>query len=95
LAQPGQVGGGTEAGPSDVDDLLDLIGQIAVLFQVLVLIIAVIMLVYAGFLWMTAGGEEDKLSTARKVFIWALIGIAVALFAFIAQNFVEDFINRT
>lgn len=94
FAQPSEVAGGEEAGPGTVDDLLDLIGQIAVYFQTIVLIIAVIMLVAAGFTWMTAGGDEEKLTKARKMFIWGLVGIAIALFAFIAQSFIEDLINR-
>ncbi len=43
--------------------------------------IAVICLIWAGFLFMTAQGEVSKIETAKKMFFWVLIGMAVVLFA--------------
>jgi hypothetical protein len=40
------------------------------------------LMVYAGFLWMTAHGEEDQITKARNTIIGALIGIMIAVGAY-------------
>ena len=76
---PGTVETSGVDSPSDV---VDLIEAIAGWFQVIVLAIAVFMIIYAGFIWMTAAGEEDKLTRARQTLIYALVGIAVVVVAY-------------
>jgi len=44
--------------------------------------IAVIMIIVAGILFMTAGGDPEKIATARTSIIWAIIGIVVAILAY-------------
>jgi len=57
------------------------------------LAVAVIMLIYAGFTYITSGGNETKLQTASKILIFALIGVAIALLAkglpILVQNLLE------
>jgi len=48
-------------------------------------------LIYGGFLWMTAGGEKDKIDKARKTIINAIIGVAIVLSSWAIASFV---INR-
>jgi len=36
--------------------------------------IALALIVYAGFLWMTAGGNESKIEKARGIMVWTLLG---------------------
>lgn len=40
--------------------------------------IALTLVVYAGFLWMTASGNENKIAQAKTIMIWTLLG-AVAI----------------
>ncbi len=80
----------TTAGPTSITKVDDLIDDIATWFQLIVFAIAVVMIIYAGFTWMTAGGDEDKTKTARSTLVWALVGIAVALFAGLALDFVKS-----
>lgn len=40
---------------------------------------AVIAIIWSGILFMTAGGKEDRVTQARKTFLWAIIGLAVVL----------------
>ena len=54
-------------------------------------IIAVSLILYAGFVYMTAGGNEDRVLKARKILINAVIGLAIVLSAFAITRFV---INR-
>ncbi|MCR4322939.1 MAG: hypothetical protein NUV61_02530 [Candidatus Azambacteria bacterium] len=45
-------------------------------------LVAVVMGLYSGFLFITARGEPAQLKTARATLLWAVIGIAVAVLAF-------------
>lgn len=49
----------------------------------------VIMIIWAGFLFVTAAGDPAKITTAKKAAIWAVVGIAVGLLAFSAYTFVK------
>jgi len=44
-------------------------------------IIAIGLVIYAGFLWMTSGGSEEKILTAKKILINASVGIIIILSA--------------
>lgn len=51
-------------------------------------ILAVIIVVYAGFKWMLSGGSEDKIGEAKKMLIAGVIGLIIILAAYIVVNFV-------
>lgn len=51
-------------------------------------IIAVCLLLYAGFLWMTARGNEEKIDKAKKILINATIGLTIILAAFGIVSFI-------
>jgi hypothetical protein len=50
------------------------------LFTIL-LVMAVLMIIYAAFLYLTSGGDEEKTSKAHKTIIYAVVAIAVAFLA--------------
>jgi hypothetical protein len=51
-------------------------------------IIAVVIILYGGFLWMTAGGKEDQISKAKDVLRNGVIGLAIILSAFSITQFI-------
>ena len=51
-------------------------------------IAAVIIILYGGFLWMTSGGDPNKIDKAKKTLISAVIGLIIILSAFIIASFV-------
>lgn len=51
-------------------------------------IIAVVMILYAGFMWMTAGGNEDKVASSKKMISAAVVGLIIILLAWAIVNFV-------
>ena len=51
-------------------------------------IIAVIIMLYGGFIWMTAAGNEDKVDQAKKLIAAGIIGLVIILSAFLIVNFV-------
>ena len=51
-------------------------------------IIAVVIILIGGFRWMTAGGNEDKIASAKKTITAGAIGLIVILAAFAIVTFV-------
>ncbi len=47
----------------------------------ILLAVAVLAIIYAGFLFITAGGVSEKVTTARTTLLYAIVGIVVALLA--------------
>ncbi|QQS59079.1 hypothetical protein IPN35_05850 [Candidatus Peregrinibacteria bacterium] len=53
-------------------------------------LIAVIFVIFAGFLMLTAGGDEDQVGRGKTILIWAAIGIIVVLLSWALVKFVAD-----
>ncbi len=51
-------------------------------------LIAVIIVLYGGFQWMTAAGNEEKVSSARATLTAGLIGLVIILAAYALTQFV-------
>ncbi|MDP2709311.1 MAG: Ig-like domain-containing protein [bacterium] len=51
-------------------------------------IIAVSLIIYAGWLWMTSEGNEEKVTQAKKILINAVIGLIIILSSFAIASFV-------
>ena len=55
--------------------------------------IAAIMIVWAGFLYVTSAGNEKKIQSAQRALIWAIVGLAVVVIAQSVPGMVQDFLN--
>ncbi len=53
-------------------------------------IIAVLIILFAGFLWMTAAGNEDKITQAKGMMSAGVIGLIIILAAFGIATFVMN-----
>ncbi len=53
-------------------------------------IIVVVIILYAGFLWMTAGGNTDQVGKAKSLLINGAIGLLIAISAYAITDFVLD-----
>lgn len=62
--------------------VLGTIVKIGNLMGQFLMAISVIVILYAGFQYMTAGGNEEKVSDATKTLTYAIVGIVVGLLAF-------------
>jgi len=59
-------------------------------------IIAVVLILIAGFLWMTAAGSEEKIATAKKLMSAGVIGLVIVLAAFgIARFVISSMLSAT
>jgi len=77
-------------GDRNLKEIIVNIVQIALGF---VGLIAVIIILYAGFVWMTAGGAADKVDRAKKILIRATIGLVIVLSAYAIATFVFNAIG--
>lgn len=53
-------------------------------------LIAVIMIIIGGFQWMTAAGNEDKVSKAKNIIQTAVIGLIIIIMAWAITIFVIE-----
>lgn len=51
-------------------------------------LLALIIIIYAGVLWITSAGVPDKIKKARGLLIWAFIGLAVLMSAWTLISYV-------
>jgi hypothetical protein len=57
--------------------------------------IAAIMFAYAGFTYVTNGGNESKIKQAHDIFLYVFWGLIIALAAWLMVNFVLTFLLGT
>ena len=55
-------------------------------------VIFIILIVLAGYQWMTAGGNEDKVSKATDRIKTAIIGLVVTLSAYLIWSFIANYL---
>jgi len=56
-------------------------------------VIAIIMLVAAGIMYLTSAGSEDRINTAKDMTKWAIIGITIALASLVIVRQIASFFS--
>ncbi len=69
-------------------DLPEVVTNIINIVLGFLALIAVIIVLIGGFEWMTAGGNEDKVKTAKKRLEYGLIGLVIIFLAYAIVKFV-------
>lgn len=91
LIVPAAVFGQTVENPLGTGSTFEtIVERFTKLAQVLVTPLSVLMILISGFLYMTAGGSPERLKTAHKMLIWAIIGIALVLLATTADQIIKS-----
>jgi hypothetical protein len=83
------------AGVDTGQDLPQIIGRIINVVLGFIGILLLVYILYAGFLWMTAGGNEDKVKEAKTMIKNAIIGLVIVIAAFAISNFVLNSIIQS
>lgn len=55
--------------------------------------LAILMVIIAGFMFATAGGNEKKVTKAKRNLIWTLIGIAIVLASQMVAVYIQDLLT--
>ena len=82
---PGQIA--TELGQQQ-QDLRITIARIIRTAMSLLGIIAVLIILYGGFKWMTSGGSDEAVGDAKKIITAGVIGLIIILTAYAIASFV-------
>lgn len=80
----GQELGLSAAEPKDI-----VVNILRLVLQYLPLV-AVVMIILGGLRWMTAGGDEEKVSKAKHTLSAAVVGMVIVLLAWAIVNFLVD-----
>ncbi|MBU1164515.1 hypothetical protein KKA15_03065 [Patescibacteria group bacterium] len=59
-------------------------------------ILAILIILWGGFVWLTAGGDESKVESAKKIITGGVVGLVIILSALAITNFVvAQILNAT
>src|SRR3990167_9527820 len=79
--------------PLSADSLFCFLKDVLDVFLTVGIIIAVLFMVYAGFLFVTAQGNTAQLTTAKKAFLGAVIGTAIIMGVWVIAKAIVGTVN--
>ena len=79
--------------PLDSDTFAELVENVAKIVAQIGFPIAALAIIYSGFLFVTAQGNEKQLQDAKRTFLWTIIGTAILLGAWAIAIAVQTFIT--
>jgi len=85
--QVGEQDACSETGEAQ-DRVNDIIATVINIFSVIVGVVAVIMIIFGGFRYITSGGDSGNISSAKQTIIFAIVGLVVVALAQIIVRFV-------
>ena len=81
----------TAAGDLQTDQgVPEIVGNIINAALSLIGVLLLVYLIYAGFLWMTAGGDTEKVKKATAMIRNSIVGILIITLSFVLANAVLD-----
>ena len=66
----------------------NLIRDIVNILSIIVGIVAVIMIIYGGFRYVTSSGDSGNITTAKNIIVYSIIGLIIAALAQVIVKFV-------
>jgi hypothetical protein len=93
--QAGRTGVETayNAGTGSATDLRVFVANVVKVFLSLLGLIFLIIIIWGGYQWMTAGGNEDNVKTAKSRIKNGIIGFIIILASYAIVDFVVTIIN--
>ena len=93
VGQVANIPGVDRVGPSTVGGIVDIIRQVVRWVYIIFFIIAVLLIIFAAFTYLTAGGDPEKVGEAKNRLIYATVAIAVAFLAVGFESIVRNFLT--
>lgn len=85
--EPGELPSAAETGLRG-GNLLDFVADMIRVVLGILGILLLVLIIYGGFLYATAGGDETKVAGARNTIVYAIIGIVIIAAAWVLSDFV-------
>lgn len=77
-----------ETGISNTTTPIDTTITLITTLLTLLGIVTVVLIIYSGFRWMTAAGNEEQITEAKGILKAAVIGAAIILFSYTIAQFI-------
>ena len=75
----------------DIEEALpEAVGRVIYVILGFVSVILLVIIIFSGFLWLTAGGNTDQVEKAKKYLRNGVIGFVLVLAAFVITSFVVN-----
>ncbi len=71
-------------------DLPEFVGRLIKWAIGIVGVMLIAFLIYGGFSYATSAGNEEKLGTAKKIIVYAIIGVVIIGLAYVLTGYVID-----
>lgn len=84
----------SQAGFNENEDLGTISGRAINVALSMVGLIFLVLMVYSGFLWMTARGEEDQVNKAKSIIKGTIVGLVLVLSAYAITFLVTNALNQ-
>ncbi len=55
--------------------------------------LALVFFIYGGIIWMTAGADPKKLSTAKSTMLWAALGLIAMFLSYVAVKTIIEVVS--
>lgn len=81
-------GGGCGSGANLTSGVGSIAKTVVNLFSVVVGVISVIMIIYAGFRYVTSGGDSNNVSGAKNTLIYAIVGLVIVAISQLIVHYV-------
>jgi len=75
------------------NDILSALGNIAGYLYTAFFIVAIIFIIIAGFNFLTAQGDAEKIKSARRQIYWAAVAIAIVLISVAADQIIKQLLK--
>ena len=93
IGQVAQIPGIQQTGPTTIGGLVDVLKGVIRWTYIIFFVIAVMFILFAAFSYLTAGGDAEKITTAKNRVIYAAIAIIVALLAVGFEVIIRNFLT--
>lgn len=78
------------AGVTGQGDIGTIVGTIINGALTMIGTIFLILMIYAGFMWMTARGKEEQITKAKQIIVGTIIGLVIVVSAYAITFFVTS-----
>jgi hypothetical protein len=85
----------TLSNPLKVSSIGELVQNFVQIFSYIVILLAVLMLIYVGFLYVMSQGKPDKRKELNSWLLWIVVGVAVVISARLIINIVINTLSAS